>query len=502
MSRMTTVSKQNAQTWANLHSRLMSSPFDYCHLFPERVRNFFKDHALAISTCEGYLVDSVLATSAYLISEKSSIEYNGMSTKANIYLLFVGPPSTGKSQAIQVGTTDPLHAIDTARDNTLSLSIGKSTSAGLFSRLAEGDGMMVSSEIHDILLKMAKNDGENASGDIATLCHLFSGEKVSTTYATQNKKEIEAGRAFSILGATQPGPAAHLLTALDTGNGMIERLLIHFPDCLRPFPKDTRQARRRLLESGSPSITYVLQVVENLHEKGVKYSFSEDCEEELDKQNELYIEAINQAIVDGISPPQTKKIDLLIRLAAPIHVLNSVVEDLLMGRQPDAPNQLIGLESLVAAQKLVEHVEGQKETFLTELRDMTTQVTTPVKDQPKPITVAASVVRTPGRVLTYRSFKSTCVKSMRSVSSVEFSRALTDLKDVGEVSSIRSGPNSRTSVVFVKKDPDMIDWDSFGIVSREIYTAAYLKNVPSCVSKNMRNALIQSGKCTDMILSD
>ena len=172
MSRMTTVGKQNAATWSNLHARLRSSPFDYGLLFPPVVRNYFRDHAVAISTCEGYLTDSILATTAFIMSEKCTIEYNGMSSRANVYVLFVGPPSTGKSQAIQVGSTDPLQAISNARDDERPLVIGKSTSAGLFSRLAEGNAMMVSSEIHDILLKMAKNDGDNASG-ILRLCVTF-----------------------------------------------------------------------------------------------------------------------------------------------------------------------------------------------------------------------------------------------------------------------------------------------------------------------------------------
>lgn len=79
-------------------------------------------------------MDSVLATTAYVISESSDVRFNGMTTKANMYVLFVGPPSTGKSQAIQVGATEPLHAISLARDHANSLIIGKSTSAGLFQR--------------------------------------------------------------------------------------------------------------------------------------------------------------------------------------------------------------------------------------------------------------------------------------------------------------------------------------------------------------------------------
>ena len=42
-----------------------------------------------------------------------------------------------------------------------------------------------------------------------------------------------------------------------------------------------------------PSITHTLQILENLHEHGVKYAFTEECEEELDKINENYINSIN-----------------------------------------------------------------------------------------------------------------------------------------------------------------------------------------------------------------
>lgn len=278
-----------------------------------------------------------------------------MTTKANVYVLFVGPPFTGKSQAIQVGATEPLHAISLTRHHANSLIIGKSTSAGLFQRLSQGNGMLINSEILDIMLKMAKNDGENASGDIATLCHIFSGEKVSTTYATQNKHEINEGQAFSILGATQPGPDAHLLTVLDVGNRFIERLIVHVPDCVRPSPSATREARRHIKDR--PSITHVLQVVESLHETGVHEQWCrasvpsladgrfvkvttsvqtepDNFEAELEKINENYIESVNQAIIDGQTPPQSKKKYLVERLAAPIHILSSVLNALLEEIQP------------------------------------------------------------------------------------------------------------------------------------------------------------------------
>ena len=135
-----------------------------------------------------------------------------------MYVVFVGPPSTGKSQAIEVGVTASLHAISTAQDEEPKI------------------------------LKMAKNDGDNASGDMTSLCHMFCGE-ISSTYTTQKKRETEAGCAFSILRATQPGLAAYLWTILDVGNGMIERLVIHIPDCLRPSPTATRQERQKIIDN-------------------------------------------------------------------------------------------------------------------------------------------------------------------------------------------------------------------------------------------------------------
>ena len=59
-----------------------------------------------------------------------------------MYIIFVRPPSTGKSQAINTGCVAPLDVLATNEDRQ-SFVIGKSTSAGLVSRLSEGDAMLV-----------------------------------------------------------------------------------------------------------------------------------------------------------------------------------------------------------------------------------------------------------------------------------------------------------------------------------------------------------------------
>ena len=110
------------------------------------------NNAAAISTCNGYLFDSVLSTTSFIVGRHSLVSYNGLSVKPNMYIIFVGPPSTGKSQAINTGCVAPLDLLSTTEDCP-PFVIRKSTSAGLVSRLSEGDAMLVSSEIYDILTR-------------------------------------------------------------------------------------------------------------------------------------------------------------------------------------------------------------------------------------------------------------------------------------------------------------------------------------------------------------
>ena len=127
---------------------------------------------------------------------------------------------------------------------------------------------------------------------------------------------------------------------------------------------------------------------------------------------------------------------------------------------------------------------------------------TPVKEQPTPTSVAAAIAKTPGTVLTFRSFKSACVKSMRSVSNVEFNKALEDLKAVGEPTFVRAGPHSKSSLVFLKHDPEVIEWDKIDLVSKEEFRSAYIKKLLSSITTNMKNALVASGKGKEDIPKD
>lgn len=99
MSKLAKVAKQHEVTWAQLNRRLISLPFNYDSLFTPSVAEFVKKKAASIGCCPGYLVPCLLATTAYLTAGKSTIRCGPQAMPCNLFMVFVGPPGTGKSQA-------------------------------------------------------------------------------------------------------------------------------------------------------------------------------------------------------------------------------------------------------------------------------------------------------------------------------------------------------------------------------------------------------------------
>ena len=122
----------------------------------------------------------------------------------NIYSIFVGPPTTGKSQAIKECAITPTAAV--ARENDASgCVIQKCTSSGLVKTVAEQEkGFLLSAKIYDILYKLLKSHEENATGDVQVLYQMFSGEEASYRYATERVREIRSNTPFASLAQHKP----------------------------------------------------------------------------------------------------------------------------------------------------------------------------------------------------------------------------------------------------------------------------------------------------------
>ena len=153
----------------------------------------------------------------------------------------------------------------------------------------------------------------------------------------------------AILGATQIPFAAHLVALLDQGHGLLDRFLITFLKCSRPTPTQTSQAIEALKESGLSSVEDIFVEIARLHLSRSTYTLDQEATETVNTINEQFKAEVNEAILEGTSPPKTKKIDIILCVAAALHILNHVTAELLQGRQPTQPADEIEKSTLLCA---------------------------------------------------------------------------------------------------------------------------------------------------------
>ncbi|XP_038065707.1 uncharacterized protein LOC119735838 [Patiria miniata] len=479
----TKISRQREETWCSLHQRLSSMEFDLQGVFPRPVATYVQTQADSLSTCAGYVLSSILTTVCFLISLQCDVQLPHGKQKANMFTIFIGPPSTGKTQAIRAITTDPLLELFNQKDIANPM-LNKCTAAGLGKKLADNkSGFIVSSEISDALGRLTKAD----DCDPALLCELFSGEPVTFTFATKNDQTIPSSLPFAILGGTQMQPAATLLTAFNKGQGLLDRFLIHVPQCLRPTPDDTVTAQAALQEhnfSFSDLVSAMYDILDTIN----TFTFTDAAKRRLSDINANIIADINNAIKNGLVPPKSKTFDFVVRLAAGIHVFVYTCSAFLDGQDnigPPPPE--IDLSSLEAALTFVEHCEAQKTVFMQVLSNMISPVLEDVRLQPSQEDVLRAIILFPGRIVTYRSFTSSGPRCLRQTTSVEFQTAITKSATYGKQFTIKV-PRCKPIMVFLKKHPDTItDWQT---VNEEVYRARFDAPCSVKITQNIQAAVV------------
>lgn len=340
----------------------MPDPFQT--LFPDDVWSFIQKKADSLSTNAGYVATCLLTTTSFVGGLGATLTNGSQEMPLNLYSIFVGPPTTGKSQALKECAASPMSAVAREQDSS-SYIINNCTSSGLIKAIAQNEnGYLLSAEIYDVLFKLLKSDEENATGDVQVLCQLFSGEGTSFRYATERAREIAENTTFSILGSTQVPFAARLITVLDQGHGLLDRFLITFPKCLRPTPTQTDQAMEYLSNLPLSSCDDIFIEIARLHSKRTTYSLSDDARHLVNLINEEFIAEVNAAISEGRSPPKTKKVDIVLRVAVSLHIFNAVANKLIKGEEPTIPEQQIDKSAVENAISYVSWAESQKEIFV------------------------------------------------------------------------------------------------------------------------------------------
>ena len=126
---------------------------------------------------------------------------------------------------------------------------------------------------------------------------------------------------------------------MDQGHGLLDRFLYLFPHCLCPSTTET-EAACLWFESHELPLKQVSDIFLEMHDAhdtpSSPYIFTE-VKEKLKTLKDDFIEVVNDAIKDGNGPPKWKKINLLQRVAASIHVFNYTTAEFLGGCKPGAP---------------------------------------------------------------------------------------------------------------------------------------------------------------------
>ncbi len=366
---MTKIGRQHEKTWSRLQKRLSDHSFDYARIMPENILSFIKHKATSVNSCLGYLLPTILASISYLLSKaKVTVSTVNHTQSTNLYTIFVGYPGTGKSPAIEHGCIKPIEKV--LQDEVKGCLLDRTTSSGLVKHLSNnGTGFIVSPEVSDVLNKLLKSDEETCSGDAMVLCKLFSGERISFHYATEDTREIEANTSFSILGCTQMPNAAKLVAKMDKGQGLLDRFLISVPRAQCPKSNQIEQSIEYLATECIDDLDEVYRMIVQFHtDNAVEYKFDDEAEKAMRNERDAFTADINDAINDGeTTPPKSKKLDLLPRMATTLHVLHHTMECALADHELTIPTT-ISKDTLKKAKLYVDHVENQK-YMLCEVRN-------------------------------------------------------------------------------------------------------------------------------------
>ena len=141
-------------------------------------------------------------------------------------------------------------------------------------------------------------------------------------------REIGPDMPFSILVATQVSNAARLLCRMDSGHGLVDRFQIAIPPAFRSFTEELADCQRLLQKSSLHSMNNIYEHVLSQHSDDITYYFEDDAQESLQFE---HIQLINEALTNGKCTPQTKKCDIIPRLAVGLHVFEFITLALLGG---------------------------------------------------------------------------------------------------------------------------------------------------------------------------
>ena len=154
--------------------------------------------------------------------------------------------------------------------------------------------------------------------------------------------------------------SAKLVARVDKGQGLRDCFLISVPLALSSKLDDIEQSIAYLTEH-IQELHEVYRIVATVHTRdAVQYTL--DAGTLIKNERDAFTNDINNAILDGETTlPKSKRLDLLLRLAAMFHVFEHVLQNALAGHIDDLTiPTVITKDTLNEAKLYVDYVESQK----------------------------------------------------------------------------------------------------------------------------------------------
>lgn len=168
-------------------------------------------------------------------------------------------------------------------------------------------GFILSPEVFDILNKLMKSDEENATGDVQLLCKLFSGERCSYHYSTEESRVIPANTPFSIFSSTQLLNVAKLIAKMDLEHGLVDRFLFAIPLAFWPTLTEMETAANHL---STKVIEDFHENFKNIHDNGqLQFTFEPNAQQLLRDNIDQFVVEVNKASETAKSPLSLKCLD-------------------------------------------------------------------------------------------------------------------------------------------------------------------------------------------------
>ena len=101
-----------------------------------------------------------------------------------------------------------------------------------------------------------------------------------------------------------------------------------------------------------------------LYASHASFTLSSKAHRILNMLNKEFIADVNEVITEGGILLKTKKIDIILRVAASLDIFNHVTSQLLRQTQPTMPSEEIEKSTLLHAIEYVGWAESQKEIFV------------------------------------------------------------------------------------------------------------------------------------------